>query len=348
MSPTEPLPHPHFPVRHDWLSAHDEPVLEPELPIIDPHHHLWDRESSPYFLFDFLRDAANGHRIEASIFVECGAMHRKDGPLALRCVGETEFVNGCAAMSASGNYGSTLACAAIIGQGDLLLGDSVTPVLEAHLRAGGDRFRGVRQVAAWHPDPTARGSIMSPPPTLLTEPKFREGLAALARLGLTFDTFLYHTQLGDLAAAARAVPEVTIIANHIGGPIGIGPYAGRRDEVFGEWRAALRELAASPNTFMKLGGMGMRVFGHGFGAQDAPPSSEDLAAAWGPYVETCIEIFGPERCMFESNFPVDKGSCSYRVLWNGFKRIVAGASAQEKAALFRDTAARVYGLDTSS
>jgi predicted TIM-barrel fold metal-dependent hydrolase len=344
MSIAPDAPYPHFPVRGDWLALHDEPVLEPDCPIVDAHHHLWDRPGNRYFLSDFLEDAASGHRIEASVFMECGAMYRRSGPPELRCVGETEFANGCAAMAASGAYGDTAACAAIVGYGDLLLGDALAPVLEAQLRAGGERFRGVRQIAAWHRDPAARGSLAAPPPGLLAEPRARAGMAALARAGLSFDTFLYHTQLTELADLARTSPDVTIVANHVGGAIGIGPYAERRDEVFAAWRAGLLALAESPNACIKLGGLGMRVFGHDFGARARPPSSEELAAAWGPYIETCIEIFGVQRCMFESNFPVDKGSCGYRVLWNGFKRIVAGASSAEKAALFRDTASRVYGL----
>jgi predicted TIM-barrel fold metal-dependent hydrolase len=348
MSTESDLPHPHFPVRPQWLALHNEPVLEPELAIVDAHHHLWDRAGNRYFLFDFLEDAGSGHRIEASIFMECGAMYRRDAPDAMRCIGETEFANGCAAVSASGDYGGTRACAAIVGRGDLLMGDALEPVIEAHLRSGGGRFRGIRQVAAWHEDPAARGSVMSPPPHLLVEPAARKALAVLERHGLSFDTFLYHTQLGELTELARACPGVPIVANHIGGAIGIGPYAGRRDEVFADWRAGLTELARCPNTYLKLGGLGMRVFGHGLGDRPRPPTSEDLAVAWGPWIETGIEIFGAQRCMFESNFPVDKGSCGYRAMWNAFKRIVAAASAAEKAALFHGTASKVYRLDRVS
>ena len=345
MSTYSDAPSPHFPVRPDWLSLHDEPVLEPELPIIDAHHHLWDRADSRYFFLDFLDDTSTGHNIRASIFMECGAMYRKSGDPHLRCVGETEFANGSAAMGASGAYGDTLACAAIISAGNLLLGDKLHTVIEHHIAAGGGRFRGVRQIAAWHENPAARGSLANPPPGLLADTKFGDGMAVLSRHGLSFDTFLYHTQLGDLAAVARKFPDVPVIANHIGGAIGIGPYAGKRDEVFAAWRAGLVELAQSPNAHIKLGGLGMRVFGHELGARATPPSSENLAASWGPYFETCIEIFGARRCMFESNFPIDKGSCGYRVLWNSFKRITAGASADEKALLFHDTARRVYRLD---
>ena len=335
---------PHFPVRPDWLARHDEPVLEPDRAIIDPHHHLWDRAGSRYFLHDYLEDVASGHDIRASVFIECGAMYRRDGPAELRAVGETEFAAGAAAMAASGTYSHALIAAGIVAHADLRLGDRVGAVLDAHTRAAGGRLRGIRQIAAWHENPAARGSIANPPPHLLMDEKFRAGLAVLERAGLSFDTFLYHTQIDELADLARAFPDLPIVANHIAGAIGIGPYTHRRGEVFADWRAALSRLAACDNAHIKLGGLGMRVFGHGFGERDAPPASEQLAEAWGPYFRAAIDIFGPDRCMFESNFPVDKGSCGYRVLWNAFKRIAAGASEAEKHAIFFATANRVYRL----
>jgi L-fuconolactonase len=334
-------PNPHFPVRPDWLALHEETALEPDLPVIDPHHHLWDRPENPYLVPDLLADLGGGHRIVATVFAECGARYRADGPVELRPVGETAFA--AAAATTAGPHGTRI-CAGIIGHADLRLGDAVEPVLRAHLAAGGGRFRGIRQISAWHADPAARASLASPPPGLLADPGVRRGAAVLARLGLSFDAYMYHTQLADLAALADAVPDLAIVLDHTGGAIGIGPYAGRRAETFGEWRAGMRALASRPNIHVKLGGMGMRLFGFGFGAGDRPPSSAALAAAWAPHVEACIEAFGAGRCMFESNFPVDKGSCSYAVLWNAFKRIAAGASAAEKAALFAGTAARVYRL----
>jgi predicted TIM-barrel fold metal-dependent hydrolase len=335
---------PHFSVRPDWLALHHEDILDPDLPIVDAHHHLWDRAESRYFLFDFLEDVNSGHDIRSSVFMECGAMYRQSGPPELKPIGETEFANGAAAMSASGNYGNCQVCTGIISHADLRLGDGLHPVLEAHIRAGGGRFRGVRQIAAWHPDPAARGSLANPPPDLLSQPAFRSGLEALRQHDLSFDTFAYHTQLRDIAALARHCETVPIIINHTGGAIGIGPYAGKRAEVFADWRGGILELARTSNVHVKLGGLGMRVFGFEFGSQARPPSSVGLAAAWAPYFDTCIEAFGVHRCMFESNFPVDKGSCSYAVLWNAFKRITAGASPSEKAALFYETATRVYRL----
>jgi predicted TIM-barrel fold metal-dependent hydrolase len=335
---------PHFPVRPDWLARHDEPVLEPDLPIVDAHHHLWDRPENRYLFFDFLDDLKAVHDIRATVFMECGAMYHSEGPAELRPLGETEFATGASAMSASGTYGSAKICSAIVGFGDLLLGEHLAPVLERHKAVAGERFRGIRHIAAWHADPTARGSMATPPPGLLGDAQARRGLGALKRLGLHFETYVYHTQLGELAALARDCPDLIIVANHLGGPIGIGPYADKRDEVFRDWREGIRELARCPNVRIKLTGLGMRVMGFGFGAGHRPPSSAELAAAWAPYVGTAIEAFGASRALFGSNFPVEKGSCSYRVLWNAFKRIVAGASPDEKTALFSGTASALYRL----
>jgi L-fuconolactonase len=331
------------PVRQDWLDRRHEEILEPDLPIIDPHHHLWDRPGWRYLLDELLMDLNSGHRIVATVFLQCRAMHRADGPEPLRPVGETEFVNGVAAMSASGGYGPTRVCAGIVGHADLTLGAPVRAVLEAHLRAGGDRFRGIRHTNAWEasvPRPTN-----APVPELLANAGFRAGFAQLAPLGLSFDAWLYHPQIPELTALARAFPETAIVLNHVGGPLGIGDYAGQRDVMFAAWTASIRDLATCPNVFVKLGGMGMPLTGLGFHEQPEPPSSEQLADASRPYFETCIEAFGAERCMFESNFPVDKESFSYAVYWNACKRLTQGASATEKAALFSNSAARFYRVE---
>ena len=332
-----------LPVRPEWLALHREEIVEPELPIVDPHHHLWDRPGDPYLLPQLLDDTGSGHNIVATLFVECRAMYRAEGPAPLRSLGETEFVNGVAAMSASGKYGATRACAGIVGNVDLRLGAAAREALEAHMRAAGERFRGIRNGSAWHKD-GIKATSANPPPGLLLDAKFREGFAELAPLGLSFDGWLLHTQIGEFLDLARAFPGTTMILDHVGGPIGIGPYAGRRQEVFAEWSASIRELARCANVSVKLGGLAMHVGGFGFQLHPQPPSSEALAAAWKPYIETCIAAFGPERCMFESNFPVDKGMCSYAVLWNAFKHITAGASAAEKRALYSGTAARIYRM----
>ncbi|HVC50587.1 MAG TPA: amidohydrolase family protein [Stellaceae bacterium] len=335
----------HLAIRHDWLASRSEPIIEPDLPIVDPHHHLVERpETGRYLLPDLLADTNSGHNITATVYLEWLSMYRADGPEAMRPVGEVEFANGVAAMAASGGYGKTRVCAGIVGTADLTLGAAVEKVLEAEIAAGGGRFRGIRFITATHPQQAAWGSPMLRPAGLLMDKRVREGFAKLAPLGLGFDAWMYHTQLGELIDLARAFPETPIVLDHVGGAIGLGPYVGLRDEVFAEWSGKIRELAGCPNVHIKLGGLGMRMFGFDVHLLDAPPDSEQLAAAWRPYIETCIAAFGVERAMFESNFPVDKGSCAYAPLWNAFKRIAAGCSAAEKAALFSGTASRFYRL----
>src|SRR5438876_2230879 len=297
----------YLPVRQDWLDRRKEPILAPDLPIVDPHHHLWDRPDWRYLLDELLADTSSGHNILATVFVQARAMPRAAGPVEMRPVGETEFVNGVAAMSASGIYGKTKHCAGIVGHADLTLGSRVGPVLAAHIRAGGGRFRGIRHIAAWDADASIRNPAYSPPRGLLADKSFREGFAVLGRLGLSFDAWLYHPQIDELADLARAFPDTRIVLNHVGGPLEIGAYAGRRQEVFPRWVASIEALAAHENVHVKLGGLGMRIGGFGFHEQADPPSSETLAVAWRPYIETCIEAFGPAAAMFESNFSVDKG-----------------------------------------
>ena len=335
----------YLPVRQAWLDRRKEPILEPELPIVDPHHHLWDRPGWRYLLDDLLADTNSGHNIVATVFVQARSMHRATGPEEMRPVGETEFVNGVAAMSASGGYGKTRVCAGIVGHADLTLGGRVEPVLTALIRAGGDRFRGIRHISVWDDDATLRNPGHNSSPGLLADKNFREGFAVLGRLGLSFDAWLLHPQIGELADLARAFPETRIVLNHVGGPVGIGTYAGKHKEVFPDWAASIRALAACPSVYVKVGGLGMRVGGFGFDKQPEPPSSETLAAAWRPYVETSIEAFGSSRAMLESNFPVDKGSYSYPVFWNACKLLTKGASSTERADLFARTAARFYRLD---
>jgi len=335
----------HLPVRQEWLDRRREEIIEPDLAIVDPHHHLVDRpETGRYLLPALLADLGSGHNISATVYLEWLSMYRATGPAELRPVGEIEFANGVAAMSASGTYGKTQVCAGIVGYADLTLGAAVEQVLEAMIVAGGGRFRGIRFITASHPNQAAWGSMVTRPEGLLSDNRVRDGFARLAPLGLSFDAWMYHTQLAELADLARAFPETQIVLDHVGGPIGLGRYAGKRDEVFVEWSGRICELAACPNVHVKLGGLGMRMFGFDLHTRELPPSSKELAAAWRPYIETCIAAFGPERAMFESNFPVDKGSCSYAALWNAFKGIAAGCSAAEKRALFSGTATKFYRL----
>ena len=326
-----------------WLArAPQEPILDPDLPIIDTHHHLWERPDHRYLLHELLADFATGHNIIATVFLQCHAMYRAHGPEEMRSVGETEFVAGIAAMSDSGGYGKTRVAAGIVGFADLTLGDRVEPVLEALVRAAGGRFRGVRHSGNWDADPIIGNG--APGPDVYKRTDFRAGLARLSALGLSLDAWVFHTQLADVIDLARAFPGTNIIMGHVGGVLGYGPYAGRRDEVFASWKASVTELAKCPNVTMKLGGMMMRAALFDYGAADRPLSSEELASLWRPYMQTCIELFGPQRCMFESNFPVEKMGIGWVALWNAFKRIAAGASASEKLALFSGTARRAYRL----
>jgi predicted TIM-barrel fold metal-dependent hydrolase len=345
MSTTTTQTSPYLPVRDHWLARRTEAILEPDLPIVDPHHHLWERPNWRYMLHDLLADTNSGHNIVGTVFVQCRSMHKAGGPEEFRPVGETEFVNGVAAMSASGGYGVAKICAGIVGHVDLRTGGHARDVLEAHIRAGGGRFRGIRHITAYDPDPVLMNPAYNPPPGLMSDKTFCEGFACLAPLNLTFDAWLYHPQIGDVAALARAFPRTGICLNHIGGPLAIGAYAGKRDEIFATWARSIRDLARCPNVVVKVGGMAMRINGWDFHEQTDPPSSEALAAAWKPYVETCIEAFGASRCMFESNFPVDKGSYGYAPFWNACKILARGATPTEKADLFRDTAARFYRLE---
>jgi L-fuconolactonase len=335
----------HAPVRPDWLARRQEEAIEPQLPIVDPHHHLWDRPGNRYLFSELLEDVGSGHDIVATCFEECREMYRAEAPQELRSLGETEFVNGVAAMSASGKYGKTRCIAGIIGNVDLRIGSRAKGILEQHLAVSGGRFKGIRNGATRHADPGLEIYCSGAPRGLYRDPNFREGLAALAALGLSFDAWLFQTQLDDAADLARAFPGATIVLNHVGGPLAIGPYAGKRDEAFTAWKRGIGAVAAaSPNTYVKLGGLGMKLSGFTFFEDALPPSSQDLERAWRPYIEASIEAFGTERAMFESNFPVDKGMCSYPVLWNAFKRIAARYSAAEKTALFSGAATKAYRL----
>jgi len=326
-----------------------EEVLEPDLPICDPHHHLWDFPAGQYLLPELLEDAqGGGHNVTSTVFVECGAFYRAHAPEGYQYVGETEFVGGVGAMAASGRYGPVMACEAIAGRADLAMGAAVETVLERHVRAGNGRFRAIRHAGGWDASDDVRNSHTDPPQGLYALPVFREGFAKLSPLGLSFEAWQYHPQLPEVTDLARAFPETLILLNHVGGPMGIGPYAGRRDEEFAAWRRDILELAKEPNVWVKLGGLGMATCGFDFHKREKLPSSVELAEAWRPYLETCVEAFGTHRAMFESNFPVDRVSCSYRTLWNAFKRVSSGAPADAKARLYRDNARKFYRLPAAA
>src|SRR5436190_2212971 len=334
-----------------------EEILEPELPIVDPHHHLWVRPKGAlpppphhpfiaaianvdrYLIDELIADMTSGHNVRATVFLECRAMYRADGPESLRCVGETEFVNGQAAISASGLFGDLRACAGIVGYADLRMGAAVEDVLRSHIAAGHGRFRGIRNSASYDPDLGVIGPLsISRQPGLYGDSKFREGFAVLHRLGLSFDAWLLEPQLPDLIDLARTFPETTIVLDHVGTPLGIAGYEGKREERFPIWRENIRALARCGNVVVKLGGLAMCFPGFPSFMSNPPASSEQLAAEWKPYIETCIEAFGANRCMFESNFPVDIGTCDYATLWNAFKHLARNYSANEKTALFSGNA----------
>ena len=332
--------------RAQWRSLLREDILEPELPIIDAHHHLWERHGNRYLISEFMADANSGHNIRASVFIDCGSFYRNSGPALMAPVGEVEFANGIAAMAASGAYGGTLVCAGIVSSADISIGADVAQVLDAQIAAGGGRFRGIRVTTKWDADEALNTGRYIVPRGLMQDGDFRAGFATLAPRRLSFDAMVYHHQLLELADLARAFPDTTIVLNHIGGLLAYTRnYVARKDEAIALWRSNMTALAKCPNVFVKLGGLGMPYLGLGFDKLDAPAPSAQLAEAWGPLFTHCIDQFGPARCMFESNFPPDNGSVSYPVIWNTFKRIAARYSADEKRALFYGAAVTAYRLN---
>jgi L-fuconolactonase len=332
---------------NDWHALTQEAALEPDLPICDPHHHFWDFRIARlpyqrYLLHELMADVDTGHNIRSTVFIEARAMYRADGPTEMKPVGEIEFVQGLAAASASGLYGPCRAAAAIVGHADMKLGDRIEPVLDALQAASPNRFRGIRHIATWNADPRVESREKE---GVLLTPEFRTAGKVLARKGLSLDTICAFPQLPEMVDFARAVPDLPIIVNHLGGLNRTAPFDNRDDEVIPQWRRGIAELAKCPNVMMKLGGMGMPRFGFDWHLRDKPIGSEELATSMAPYLSYCIEQFGPERCMFESNFPVDKVSFSYPIVFNAFKRLSKGYSATERAAMFHDTAVRAYRIE---
>lgn len=325
-----------------WLDKLQEEILEPELPIIDPHHHLWVRNDYTYLMPELAVDLASGHNIVATVYAECHSMYRKDAEKQQRSLGETEFVRGQAAMSASGEFGLARACDVMFGNVDLTLGRSVEPILDQHIDASGGRFRGVRVSSGWHAD--AKIGNVADQAHLLIDSRVVEAVSVIESRGLSLDCWLYHTQLDEVAQVADAHPDLTIILNHVGTPILGGPYRGKHHDVFSAWKASILQLSKRQNVLVKLGALPIRMPDYE-GDRTLPPGSAEVAAAWRPWIETCIEAFGPRRSMYESNFPVQKRWCSYQVCWNAFKRISAGASSSEKADLFFGAAARAYRIE---
>lgn len=329
-----------------WRALLREEIIDPQRPIIDAHHHLWERPGQRYLFPEFIADAQAGHNIRASVFVECGAYYRKGGPEMMTRLGEVEFANGMAAIGASQAYGVTQVAAGIVGTADLTYGSAIAELLDAQIETASHRFRGIRLITKWDADPALNNGRYLIPPGLLGDTDFRAGFKELDSRDLSFDSMIYHHQIPELTALARAFPNTRIILNHIGGLISkTRTYVLREAEETEHWKRAMRELAQCPNVFVKLGGLGMSYLGFGFNEYERPAQSQVLAEAWGSLFEYCIEQFGCERCMFESNFPPDRESADYHVIWNAFKRIVASYSDAEKNQLFFATAANVYRLD---
>lgn len=327
-----------------WLDLTKEEPINPGLPICDSHHHLYDHTNRlhpniNYRVQEYLHDIGSSHNIVKTVFVQAGEMYKKDGPIELRPVGETEYVEKSTAFTQNGK---TRVAAGIIGFADFTLGTKVSTVLRAHVKAGNGRFRGVRYASAW----SASKDIVSyrKTPNILSDKKFREGFACLQKHGLSFDAWLYHPQLIELADLAKTFPEIPIIVNHTGGPLRIGPYANKSMEAFEEWKQGIKSLADCPNVFLKLGALGMRMFDFGWHKETKPPGSAELAMAMAPYYLWCIEQLGVKRCMFESNFPADRISYSYTIIWNALKRIVKDFSKDEQSALFHDNAVKIYKI----
>ena len=329
---------PHHRVREDWLALGQEETLAPEQPIFDCHHHLWDRPEGRYRAEELMADVASGHDVRASLYVQCRTGYRDHGSESLRPVGEVETV-------LHWTRGQGRFPAGIIAMADLQLGDDVRPVLDALTEAGQGRVIGIRNTTAWHADPAVRSNPNPPPAGLLKTSAFIDGARVLVAHGLTLDVWAYQTQLDEVRALAAAVPELTVIVDHCGGPLGVGPHDRFDTQNFRAWRDALALVAALPNTRIKIGGFGLGVFGWRYADAALPPHSETLAEDWRPWVETCLDLFGPNRAMFESNFPVDKGQVSYRALWNAFKRLAAPLSAGERDDLFWRSATCAYGID---
>ena len=333
---------------NDWLALTREDPIEPEIPLCDPHHHFWDGrlQSIPYqryLLHELMGDLDSGHNVRSTVFLEARSMYRASGPDELKSVGEVEFVQGLAAASASGVYGEGRAAATIIGAADLKLGDDVARVLESLQAASPNRFRGIRHNVTWSPDPEIDNRET---PGILANDSFRAGAMVLARMGLSLDIMLAFPQMNEVAEFARAVPEVSIILNHLGGVSRTGIYAGKDDEIIPAWREGIAAVAQNLNVTCKLGGMGMPRWGFDWPYRNVPIGSEELAVGMAPWMNHAIEQFGPDRCMFESNFPPDKVSFSYNVMYNAFKRLSSDYSASERAAMLHDTAVRVYRIET--
>ena len=331
-----------------WLDLVREDIIDPGREIVDPHHHLWERPGWSYLLDDLHLDTGSGHRVTKTVFVECRASYLESGPEHLKPVGETEFVAKIAEQSALAAGGktsveTTAVISAIVAHADLKR-DDVDEVLSAHEAAGNGLFRGIRHAGARDPYPEALTIPGRAPAGLYRDPAFQRGVARLGELGYSYDTWHYHHQNPDFAELARAVAGTTMILDHFGTPLGVGPYAGKSEEIFAQWCIDINNISACPNVVAKLGGLAMPDNGFAWHTRGQPASSDELVESQRDYYLHAINAFGPQRCMFESNFPVDKFSLSYHVYWNAMKKIASEFNESEQTAMFQGTASRIYRL----
>ena len=327
--------------RNDWLAQVQEPAIDPGREIVDPHHHLWTRGGTSYELAELWADTDTGHNVVQTVFVECHAAYRANGPEHLKPIGETEYVAAMAEASATDPARATIA--GIVAHADLRL-VNLDDVLDAQEDAAKGLFCGIRHAGAFEANSEALSIPGRGPAGLYSNPDFRRGLARLGERGLTYDTWHYHHQNPEFCAMANAVPSTTVVLDHFGTPLGVGQYEGRRSEIFARWKDDIAEIAECSNVVAKLGGMAMPDNGYGWHEREQPPTSDEFVEAQAPWYHHTIKCFGPDRCMFESNFPVDRASISYPVLWNGLKKIAADYDEAAQNAMFSGTARRVYGL----
>ncbi len=329
-----------------WLAQVREEIIDPEREIVDPHHHLWrKRFGKDYLLAELQRDTDLGHKIEKTVFIECHAFYDKTAADYLQPLGETRVVEQIASES---KISGGVEIAGIVAHADLTLAgtapDKLDELLEAHRSMGGKLFKGIRHAAASDAEPEKLTIPGMAPRSLYSQNSFRDGIRMLAEKGLTLDCWHYHHQNQSFLDLARAVPQCTIILDHFGTPLGVGKYRYKADEIYEQWKKDILEISKCPNVVAKLGGLAMPDNGYIWHTQERPPTSEEFKTAQEKYYKYMIDCFGPERCMFESNFPVDRLSISYDVLWNAFKKIAESYSETEKKSLFKGTASKIYRL----
>ena len=339
---------PHLPVRQEWLNQLIEDPILPNIPIIDPHHHLWDVGFGRYYIEELLEDInSSGHNILSTVYIMSSSntkIYSKDGLEEFKPLTEIEFATSEGKRADLIPNNRVKVNASIVGSVDLTYGNKLKPVLEKAVNISEGRLKGIRMLLASHTDPRISSGAVKSDLGLMLHPNFIDGAKCIQDANLSLDFWIYHTQLNEMEKIARALPDLTIILNHIGGPIHLGEYEGKQAATHREWRSAMMRLSRIPNINVKLGGLGMAVNGAKFHNSKFPPNSVQLSDVWKPWIYETIDMFGFDRCMFESNFPVDKGSCSYGALWNAFKILAKDMSDDEINKLFSKNAAKIYKI----